>query len=131
MDPKWPICPNVNFFRKPVNKPCFFDSCLSTCQKSKSDISEILTIKEYWNLIGEEPFLAITWGPDFFQACSFHRMLMNHKNFRFTQIPDKNNNMIFLKSSKTLFWGHFWAFLVTFARSGFFQKNPALSHTSI
>ena len=27
------------FFRKPVNEPCFFHSCLSTCQKSKSDIN--------------------------------------------------------------------------------------------
>ena len=35
---KCPISPN-EFFRKPVNKPCFFHSCLSTCQKSKSDIN--------------------------------------------------------------------------------------------
>ena len=35
LGPKWPISPNENFFRKPVNKPCFFHSCLSTCQKSK------------------------------------------------------------------------------------------------
>ena len=27
------------FFRKLVNEPCFFHSCLSTCQKSKSDIN--------------------------------------------------------------------------------------------
>ena len=27
------------FFRKHVNEPCFFHSCLSTCQKSKSDIN--------------------------------------------------------------------------------------------
>ena len=39
LGPKWPISPNQNFFRKPVNKPCFFHSCLSTCQKSKSDIN--------------------------------------------------------------------------------------------
>ena len=52
-------------------------------------ISEILTIKEYWNLIDREELLAITWEPDFSQLCSFHRILMNHKNFRFTQIPDK------------------------------------------
>ena len=26
------------FFRKPVNELCFFYSCLSACQKSKSDI---------------------------------------------------------------------------------------------
>ena len=38
LGPKWPISPNENFFRKPVNEPCFFHSCLSTCQKSKPDI---------------------------------------------------------------------------------------------
>ena len=27
----------IIFFRKPVNEPCFFQSCLSTCSKSKSD----------------------------------------------------------------------------------------------
>ena len=57
--------------------------------------SEMLMIKEYWNLIGWEPFLAITWEPDFPQACSFRRMLVNHKNFHFTQIPGKTNYMIF------------------------------------
>ena len=41
------------------------------------------------------------------EACSFRRMLMNHKNFHFTQIPDKTNDMIFLKSPKTMFLGHF------------------------
>ena len=56
--------------------------------------------------------MAITWEPDFSQPCSFWRMLMNHKNFCFTQIPDKTNNVIFLKSPKTLFLGHFWPFLV-------------------
>ena len=59
-----------------------------------------MTIKEYWNLIGQGPLLAITWEPDFSQACSFHRMLMNHKNFHFTQIPDKTNDVIFLISPK-------------------------------
>ena len=34
------------FFRKPVNEPCFFHSCLSICQKSKSDIS--LLVKYWW-----------------------------------------------------------------------------------
>ena len=58
-------------------------------------INEILLIKEYWNFIGQEPFLAITWEPDFSQACSFHRILKDHKNFRFSQIPDKNNDLIF------------------------------------
>ena len=106
LSPKWPICPNENFFRKPVNEPCFFHSCLSKSKKLKPDItiSEIMTIKEYWNLIVWEPFLAITWEPDFSEACSFRRMLMNHRNFHFTQIPEK--------------WG-------------FFPKNLALSHTTI
>ena len=31
--------PNKSFFRKAVNEPCFFYSCLSACQKSKSDIN--------------------------------------------------------------------------------------------
>ena len=46
-------------------------------------------------------------------------MLMNRKNFDFTEIPDKNNDVIFLKSPKTLFLGHFWPFL---PNGDFFQK---------
>ena len=41
-------------------------------------------------------------------------MLMNHKNFHFTQISDKTNDVIFLKSPKTLFlslFDNFWSFL--------------------
>ena len=77
-------------------------------------------IKEYWNLIDQETFLAITWEPDFSQAYSFRRMLMNHKNFHFlTQISDKTNNVISLKSPKTMFLGHFWPFLPD---RDFFQK---------
>ena len=91
--------------------------------------SQILMIKEYWNLIGQEPFLALTWEPDFSQAWSFRRMLMNHKNF--TQIPDKINGKIFFKNSRSLFLGHFWPFLLTFAPWRFSQKNPALSLTTI
>ena len=70
-----------------------------------------MTIKEFWNLVGQELFLAITWEPEFFQACSFRRMLMNHKKLHFTQIPDKTNDTIFLKSQKTMFLGNFWPFL--------------------
>ena len=92
---------------------------------------KIMTIQEYWNLIGREQFLAITWEPDFSQACSFCRMLMNHKNFHFTQIPDKTNDVIFLKSPKTMFLGHFWPFLVIFAWWGFFPKNLAVTHNYI
>ena len=42
LGPKWLISPNENFFRKPVNEPCFFHSCLSTCQKSKSGINLLI-----------------------------------------------------------------------------------------
>ena len=85
-------------------------------------------IKEYRNLTGGEPFLSITWELDFSQAYSFWRMLMNHKNFHFTQITDKANNVIFLKSPKTMFLGHF---LTIFALCGFFSKKIRLSHTTI
>ena len=99
--PKWAISPNENFFRKPVNEPCFFHSSISTCQKSKSDVN--LFVK-YWQLKNTEIFLSTTWEPDFSQACSFCRMLIDHMNFQFTQISDKTNNVIFLKSPKTMFW---------------------------
>ena len=39
MRPKLSISPSKNFFRKPANEPCFFYSCLSTYQKSKTDIT--------------------------------------------------------------------------------------------
>ena len=102
--------------------------------KIKSDINLLM---KYWWLkntkisLAESHFLAITWEPDFSQACSFCRMLMNHKNFHFTQIPEKTNDVIFLKSPKTLFFGQFWPFLIIFAWSSSVTKNPALSHTTI
>ena len=86
-------------------------------------VSELLTIKEYINLIGRESFLAITWEPDFSQACSFHRMLMNNKNFHFTQIPDKINDMIFLKSPKTMFVGRFCPMAIFSKISGSVTHN--------
>ena len=76
-------------------------------------------IKEYWNLIGWESFLSLTWELDFSQACSFRGILMNHKNFDFTQIPDKTNDVISLKKPETLFLGNFWPFLPD---GDFFQK---------
>ena len=49
-------------------------------------------------------------------------MLMNHKNFHFTQILDKIDDLILLKSPKTMFcaiFDHFWSFLFD---EDFFQK---------
>ena len=112
------------FFRKPVNEPCVSHSCLSTCQKSKSDI--YLLVK-YWRLKNTvwEPFLSITWEPDFFQAWSFRIMLMNYKNFHFTKVPDKTK-----KVQKPCFWAifdQFWSFLP----NGDFFKKIWLSHVTI
>ena len=81
-----------------------------------------MTIKEYWNLIRQEPVLAITWEQDFPQAYSFHIMLKDHKNLHFTPIPDEANDLIFLKSPKNL------AFLALCGIIFFFQKNHVLSH---
>ena len=53
--PKMAYFPKWEFFQKPVNKPCFFHSCLSTCQKSKSDIYLLM---EYWRLKNTEISLA-------------------------------------------------------------------------
>ena len=128
---KLPICQNENFFRKPVNNSCSFYSCVSTCQMSKSGVD---LLKKYWRLKNTEislakgVFLIITWESDFSQARSFHRMLMNHKNFRFTPISGKTNDMIFLKSPKTLFLGHFWSFLPD---GKFFSKNLAVTRNYI
>ena len=84
-------------------------------------------IKEYWNLIGREPCVSLTWDLDFSQACSFRMMLMNHKSFGFIQIPEKTKDVIFLKSPKTMFFSHFWPIL---HNGDFFQKIQ-LCHTQI
>ena len=126
--------PQMNFFSENLLMSLVFSFMPTYMPKIKVrclSISEILMIKEYWNLIGWEQFLAITWEPNFSQACRYLIMLMNHNNFCFKQIPDKTNDMIFLKSPKTLFLGHFWPFLVIFAQWGFFPKNPALLHVII
>ena len=126
---KWPIWANENFFRKPVNEPCSFHSFLSTCQKLKSDINLLV---KYWRLGNKRlRILAVIWEPSFSQACNFCIMLMNHKNFHITQIQDKANDMIFLKSPKTMFLSHFWLFLVIFAWLGFFPKNSAVTYNYI
>ena len=100
----------------------FIHAYLHAKNQSQIFISEISTIKEYWNLIGREQVLAITWEPDFSQACNFRKLLVNHKNFCFTYIPDKTNDMIFWKVQKPCLWAifdHFWSFLPD---GDFFQK---------
>ena len=124
LDPNWPISSNGDFFRKPVNEPCFFHSCLSTCQKSKSDIN---LLKKYWRLKNTEislveSFLVITSVLDFSQAWSFHRMLMNHSNFHFTQIPAETN-VVFFKKSKNHVLGQFLTIFSQFCPRGILSKK--------
>ena len=87
----------------------------------------MLMIKEYWNLIGQEPFLAITWELDFSQACSFRRILMNHNNFYLTQIPGKSHDMFFFCLTM------FLAILVHFCPMGIFfpKKSGSVTHNYI
>ena len=80
---------------------------------------DLRILKSHWL----RAIFAFTWELDFSQPCSFLRMLMNHKNFYFTQIPNKTNDVIFLKSPGP--------FLTIFTWWEFFPKNPALSHTTI
>ena len=57
VDPELRGCA-IHFSEKTVSKPCSFHSCLSTCHESVRywSVNEILTVKEYWNFIGQEPF---------------------------------------------------------------------------
>ena len=53
---------------------------------------------------------------------------MNHKNFDFTQIPDKTNDMNFLKSPKQCFWAifdHFYLIEI------FSKKSSSVTHNYI
>ena len=112
LDPKWANFPQRKFFRKPVDKPSFCHSSLSTFQKSKSDINLLMKYwwskNTSWNPFVESQFWPqlenqTFWEPDFSQTCRFHRMLKDHKNFRFTPIPDKANDFILLKILKNVF----------------------------
>ena len=121
---KWPICPNQIFFRIPFNESCSFHSCLSIFQKSKWDINLLV---KYWQLKNTEislaePLLAVTREPGFFQARSFSRMLINHKNFHLTQIPDKTNDMSFLESQKKTDFGRFLNIFGHFCPMRIFSK---------
>ena len=109
-----PICPNQNISENLLINFLFFMTIYIPKMKvSYQSIDEILMIKEYWNLIDREPFLAIiTWEPYFSQVCSFPKILKNHTNFRFTTIPDKTKDLIFLKSPKSLV---FLSFLTIFS----------------
>ena len=114
LEPKWVHLLKRIFFQKTdLNLVPIMPICVAKINVRYQSINEILTIKDYWNLIGQKSFLAITWEPDFSQACSFRRMLKNHKNF-FTGIPDKSNDLIFLENTKTFYCGPLWALVTSF-----------------
>ena len=115
------ICPNQNISENLlINFLFFMTTYIPKMKVSYQSIDEILMIKEYWNLIDREPFLAIiTWEPYFSQVCSFPKILKNHTNFRFTTLKTWFSE----KVRKALFFCPFWPFLASF-----FQKNSALSH---
>ena len=48
---------------------------------------------------------------------------MNHKNFHLTQIPDKTNDMIFLKKSKSHVFDPFLTIFGHFHPMGIFSKK--------
>ena len=53
----------------------------------------------------------------------FLQNVNSHKNFLFKQILDKTNDMIVLKSPKSMFLGHFLTIFWSFLPDGdFFQK---------
>ena len=112
------LFPRTRIFSENLLIPCFFHSCLSTYPFMPK--SDNLLVK-YWQLKNTETSLAERHFQelDFPRAWSFGTMLMNHNNFHFTQIPDKTNDLIFLKSPKTMFSDHFWSFL---PNGNFFQK---------
>ena len=88
------------FFRETCWQNCLLSFMPIYIPKIKvryQSINEILTIKQFWNIIVQEPFLAITWESDLFQAYSLCWMLKDHMNLPFTLIPDKNSNLVFQK----------------------------------
>ena len=115
-------------------QPCFFHSCLSTCQKSKSDINLLV---KYWQLnntkisLAESDFWLYLENQIFPKHAVFAECQWTIRTFILHKFQTKPVTWDFLKSPKTMFLGHFWPFLVIFARWGFFPKNPALSHTTI
>ena len=78
----------------------FIHAYLHATNQSDIDLLMKYTCQRILKFHWPRAISALTWEPDFSQACSFRRMLMNHNNFRFTGIPDKTNDVIFLKNPK-------------------------------
>ena len=71
LDPKWAYLPKRIFFFRKTLFLSFMPIYIPKTKFRYQSINDILTIKEYWNLIGWESLLSITWESCFSQACSF------------------------------------------------------------
>ena len=92
-----PICPNEIVWEKDLLINIASSIMLIYILKIKvkhQSINEILTIKEYCAIFGPNLRSRLA-PPPHPHACSFRRMLKDHKNFHFTTIPDKTNDSIF------------------------------------
>ena len=93
-----PICPNEIVWEKDllinIASSIMHIYILKIKVKHQS-INEILTIKEYCAIFGPNLRSRLAPPPPHPHACSFRRMLKDHKNFHFTTIPDKTNDSIF------------------------------------
>ena len=70
-DPKWVYLPKRVFFFRKALFLSFMPIYIPKTKFRYQSNNEILTIREYWNLIGQESSLGITWESCFSQACSF------------------------------------------------------------
>ena len=90
--PKVVHLPQINFFPENVlmSLVSFIHVYLHAKNQSqiliyKWNTDDLRILKSHWLRVN----FAFIWELDFSQVCSFLRMLMIHKNFDFTQIPDK------------------------------------------
>ena len=65
------IFPNEFFFYRKALFLSFMPIYIPKPKFRYQSNNDILTITEYWNLIGQESFFGITWESCFSQACSF------------------------------------------------------------
>ena len=84
-------------------------------------------VQNFKKILPVDPAL---WGCAIFgsKMAHFPKWEFFQKNFHFTQTPDKTNDAICLKRPKTMFFGNFGSFLITFSCWGFFLKNLAVTH---
>ena len=98
--------------------------CLSQCQKQTSSFIYILKNPAIWLV---KNILTITWEPEFCKIWDWWWNIKNNISFHFRLFPGKNNDKIFQKIWKTLFWSHFWSFLPKFGKKWILIEKRALS----